>query len=547
MFDGLSQRLPQAGKEAKSADCIAHRKLWKVAAKIPLIGDDVTTVQGMTVTFDGIINDSMPKLVSEADAMESAKLMTDSGQLDLQPILNSQKAMSQANDVLQREVENYHQLPAGKNKSRIGKVQEIYKKAGSQLDLIAGKVGQMAGLFRSLPNFLGSTQTRHYAIMSMTTSEARSSGGLIGSVGVLTAQNGKISVGDFKPNTAYEPYGDGDPSSDERAIFQAWGPLNMSFDIRDSAVFPDTQRSAEAMRAIWGRTPWGAKQQLDGVMLVDPVFLQELLKSNGNVKLPDGRVLTGDNTAEFLLNTIYQKYPPSAQDAYFGMVAQQSISGMFSGLSTQKLLEVSDIMGTMSQGRHFSAYSFDVETEKGFDQAGYTAHTPSDAAHPNVGVYLTEQNASKMDWYIHRFSRITSRGVAKDGKRTYHVEYTMKNTLSEALVHTLPDYIIGIHQAGQPQGVGVEKVLLYPPKGGVITKLQITGNASKPVQKQMNGKSFYATVAQVAPEASVVLSFDVTTDASAITDLGIDQTPMGWADPAVTMVDDDDREVSTGK
>ena len=38
----------------------------------------------------------------------------------------------------------------------------------------------------------------------------------------------------------------------------------------------------------------GSGTQLDGVLMVDPVFLQELVKINGNITLSDGRVLTGD-------------------------------------------------------------------------------------------------------------------------------------------------------------------------------------------------------------------------------------------------------------
>lgn len=110
-------------------------------------------------------------------------------------------------------------------------------------------------------------------------------------MGVVTTDNGKISIGDFRSNSEYIPYGAGDPTEDEQRIFRQWGPLNMSFDVRDLAVYPDTSRSAEGMRAIWQRTPWGSGTQLDGVLMVDPVFLQELVKINGNITLSDDRVL----------------------------------------------------------------------------------------------------------------------------------------------------------------------------------------------------------------------------------------------------------------
>jgi hypothetical protein len=59
--------------------------------------------------------------------------------------------------------------------------------------------------------------------------------------------------------------------------------------------------------------------------MIDPVFVQELIAVNGNVTLSDGTVLTGDNTAQFLLNEIYKKYPIEQTDMVFAEVAAQVI------------------------------------------------------------------------------------------------------------------------------------------------------------------------------------------------------------------------------
>ncbi len=83
----------------------------------------------------------------------------------------------------------------------------------------------------------------------------------------------------------------GDPTEDEQRIFEQWGPLKCRSIVRDLAVYPDTSRVAEGMQSIWQRTSWGRDTPLDGVLMVDPVFLQELVKINGNITLSDGRVL----------------------------------------------------------------------------------------------------------------------------------------------------------------------------------------------------------------------------------------------------------------
>nr|WP_242096636.1 DUF4012 domain-containing protein [Bifidobacterium longum] len=309
---------------------------------------------------DSLVSDSVPQFMDVLSTLKSAQLSSGDGQLNLQPILEAQKNIATANQSLQQQVQKYQQLP----KAHIGMVKNAYATGNTQLTKMADKVNQLSGTFQILPDFLGSDQPRTYALMAMTTSEERSSGGLIGSVGVVTTDNGKISIGDFRSDGEYIPYGAGDPTEDEQRIFRQWGPLNMSFDVRDLAVYPDTSRSAEGMRAIWQRTPWGSNTQLDGVLMVDPVFLQELTKISGNVTIPDGTVLTGDNTAEFLLNKVYVDCPVSMQDALFAQVAEQTVGSMFSNIDLAKLTKVAQLMGSMAEGRHFSMYAFDETAEK---------------------------------------------------------------------------------------------------------------------------------------------------------------------------------------
>lgn len=289
------------------------------------------------------------------------------------------------------------------------------------------------------------------------------------------------------------------------------------------------------MRAIWQRTPWGSGTQLDGVLMVDPVFLQELVKINGNITLSDDRVLTGDNTAKFLLNKVYVDYPIAETDAYFAQVAEQTVGSMFSNLDLTELTKVAQAMGSMAEGRHFSMYAFDETAEKSISDAGFTAQTPNSEENPQVGVYVTEQNPSKMGWYIHRTSKITRSDCNSDGSQTYHVEYTMTNTLTAEEIASLPDYIIGVNQANQPKAYGIEKTLIYAPAGGSLTNLNTSGATVTGIrQETMNGKTVYASIAKIAPGESVTYSFDVTTSTKAVSDLTIDQTPMGWTYPGVT-------------
>lgn len=526
----LRRQLDAAKQETTAANDITHGTLWNIASHIPVIGDDIATVQGMTSVTNELVGGPLPKFVDVLTSLQNSQLSTDDGRFNLQPILDKRTDITDADKALQEQVRVYRNLPGG----HVGIVNDAYEAGGKQLTSLADTVDRVSNAFQMLPDFLGSDQPHTYALMAMTTSEARSSGGLVGSVGVITADNGSISIGDFHSDADYLAYGTSTPTDDERRIFQEWGPLQMSFDIRDLAVYPDASRSAEGMREIWQRTPWGASTNLDGVIMVDPVFLQELIGITGNVTLSDGTVLTGSNTAEFLLNTVYTKYPQEQQDAFFAQVAEQAVGSMFSNMNAGRLVKVSQIMGDMAQNRHFSLYAFDENSEKTIADAGFTASTPNSEEHPQVGVYVTQQNSSKMDWYIHRTSAVTLTSKNDDGSSTYHVTYTLTNTLDSNAASSLPDYIIGISQAGQPKTYGIEKMLFYAPAGGSMTEptasTDSTGTVTDGRQETLNGRKIYANVASVAPGQTVTYEFDVTTSAKAVSDLTVDQTPLGWVE-----------------
>ncbi|MEJ5921598.1 DUF4012 domain-containing protein [Bifidobacterium thermophilum] len=556
--DSINAVLPQLQSETAAAQKITDGRLWDIASHLPVYGNDITTVRGMTRIVHQLTTQPLPQLSNTLSTLANTPLTTDDGSLNLEPITQAATSMKAANKPLQQLVKQYDALP----RPKIDRIATAYEAGRKQLTAAGTTIDNLSNALDIIPGFLGSGGAKTYAVMAMTTSEARSSGGLIGSVGVMTTDNGKISVGDFRSNTEYLPYGAGNPTADEQRIFKDWGPLQMSIDLRDLAVYPDTGRVAEDMRTIWQRTPWGVGQNLDGVITVDPVFLQKMVAINGQVTLSDGRVLTGDNTAEFLLNTVYKEYPVSMQDQYFTEVATQSISAMFSNINLTKLTQVGQAMSSLAQGRHFSMYSFDEATEASLKSAGFTASTPDDEANPKIGVYITEQNPSKMDWYVHRTTKITRTSCNGDGSQTYHVEYTLNNTLASTEAATLPDYInsgtyalqrlrvkLGTNtlingNTGSSKipnltlGTAAEKMLIYPPAGGKISHVSSKGSGTmyvNPRSTTLNGKAVTTTLALLTPGQSLTYSFDVTTSPKATADLGVDQTPMGWEDPGVSV------------
>ena len=522
--------LPQIAHETQQAQDIAHGGLWNTAAKMPFIGSDISTVQGMTAAINDIVQDSIPQFVNVLKTLNDAQITNGDNGVNLQPIIEAVEPLKKANASFQQQVRDYDALPT----PSISMIRSAYDKGETQLNDLADRVNALSNTFQILPTLLGDGQQRTYAVMAMTPSEMRSSGGLIGSVGDLTTSNGTVHIGDFRSNGDYLPYGIGDHSEDMKRVFTDEGPLHMSFDIRDLAVFPNTADSAVAMQSVWNRTPWGQGVPLDGVIMVDPVFLQQLIAINGNVTLPDGTVLTGENTAEFLMNTVYQKYPENETDVLFGVVAGQAMKSMFSHMDMGKLYKTGEMLGTMAKGRHFTMYAFDEHIEQGIQAAGFTGQTPSSETDPSVGIYLTEQNPSKMGWYIKREAKIQR--VNCDDGDLYHVEFMVHNTMTEEEAKSLPWYITGNNSDNT--GKAMEKILFYAPQGGSISNLmQLGGKVDAVKETTIDGVNAYETYVQVNPGQIATFTFDVRVSTKATAPLTIDQTPMGWVDDGITYLD----------
>ncbi|RYQ48975.1 methyl-accepting chemotaxis protein [Bifidobacterium pseudolongum subsp. globosum] len=522
--------LPQIVHETQQAQDIAHGGLWNTAAKMPFIGSDISTVQGMTAAINDIVQDSIPQFVNVLKTLNDAQIANGDNGVNLQPIIDAVEPLKKANASFQQQVRDYDALPT----PSISMIRSAYDKGETQLNDLADRVNALSNTFQILPTLLGDGQQRTYAVMAMTPSEMRSSGGLIGSVGDLTTSNGTVHIGDFRSNGDYLPYGIGDHSEDMKRVFTDEGPLHMSFDIRDLAVFPNTADSAVAMQSVWNRTPWGQGVPLDGVIMVDPVFLQQLIAINGNVTLPDGTVLTGENTAEFLMNTVYQKYPENETDVLFGVVAGQAMKSMFSHMDMGKLYKTGEMLGTMAKGRHFTMYAFDERAEQGIQAAGFTGQIPSSETNPSVGIYLTEQNPSKMGWYIKREAKIQR--VNCDDGDLYHVEFMVHNTMTEEEAKSLPWYITGNNSNNT--GKAMEKILFYAPQGGSISNLmQLGGKVDALKETTIDGVNAYETYVQVNPGQMATFTFDARVSPKATAPLTIDQTPMGWADDGITYLD----------
>lgn len=524
----LPNAMKAAQKETEQANNIAHNGLWNMFAAFPGLGVNIQSVQGITDVVNNLVDETAPQYATIAAKILDSKLIGSNGAINAKPIMSQYKNIMKANKSLNKQVTAYNKIP----QPNIGKVAGLYNMGKNVLNKVDQLASEYTSYIPSIPLFLGSEHAQRYVICAMTPSEMRMGGGLVGAIGTVALNKGKIEIGEFKSNASYVKYGSGEQGIDDTRIFSENGGLPLSYDIRDTSNYIDTSLAASAVRTIYDRTPWGKDKPINGVVFMDPVVIQELVKITGDVTMPDGRVLNGNNTAEFLLNTVYKDYDPSQTDAYFSSVANACIERLMKKPDLGQLMKFAKSLPSLAKQRHIAIFSFNTSVENIIDKLGLTGHSPQATIDPKIGVYFTEQNPSKMGWYIKRTADVKRISCNDSGSQTYRVTYTIKNTLPQNEVNKLPTYISGV--VPNMEGISYERILFFPPRGGNMTNFSIEGDATEPRGDTYYSQNVYQSTAKVYPDSEVVYSFDVTTPKNPTKDLVVDQTPDGDTNPDVT-------------
>lgn len=292
--------------------------IWSAATHLPYIGDDTSAIRTTVVALEDISSQALPQLVQASRNINLSKIQVKNSTIGISGLEASQKPLSVADEVIDgavREIKSAQQ-------PNIRQVADALDSAKTSCAKISNAVHSMSTLAQLLPSMLGTDShandaPRNYLILAQTNAEARPSGGLTGSLGVVTVQGGHLSMQPFVSDLQFPKFDESvvELTAEEKMLFAD----KLGTDIRDANFTPDFPRTGEIVRAMWAKR-YGL--QVDGVIAIDPLFLQNMLDVTGGVTMPDGSVLDGDTTAQTLLNTVYARMTPEQTDEYFSQAAQ---------------------------------------------------------------------------------------------------------------------------------------------------------------------------------------------------------------------------------
>lgn len=481
--------------------------LWTAASFIPVYGSDINAARTM---IDALSDVSSNALVPMADNLSQAtpgKLFQD-GMINVSALQAVADSLSSSSKVFKSANEKIQ----GIGDTHISQVTELVDKAKDGFATLNGAVDAAEKVAPVLPQMLGANgQTRNYLVYAMNNVEIRACGGFGGSQGLISVTDGQMSIGEFVPRIGLsEDEAVESVDEEDEALFGNHSNLYNS----GNTYSPDWPRNSQRVAALW-KSQYG--QDVDGVVGIDPVFLQYLLGLVGNVSLPDGTVVDGTNAAKVLMHDVYWNYPVEESDGIFAAVASAAFDKILGGIGD---VDVTKLVGAFERGAEegrLIAWMRNDDEQNAIKETGIDASLPDPddpSAEPVAGVYFNNLSFSKLDWYLNADTQIGQGVKNGDGTCSYRITVTLTNIMTQEEAGKLPDYVA----ASAPDAARDDErlnVSLFAPTGGNITDLTVEGTQFGLGAATWHGIPFYSGTVDLHAGETTTITYTLTTSAEA--------------------------------
>ena len=443
--------------------------VWKLATLVPYYGSDVKAARDMVHILEDVSNNALPKLAKAAQALDFNSIGIKDGTIQLGDMASVAQDLSAANGVVADASVDMGKI----GDTHIPQITEAVQQGRSKFKELASLTDTASRLADVLPKMFdldssegSSSGPRTYLVLAQNNAELRATGGIPTAWATLTVDTGKISMSTFGDPPQNGLFSQDEAASvltaEERNLFST----KMATDYPDINFTPDFPRVADIARQIWHRA---GHDGVDGVISVDPVFLQRLLKVAGPVTLSDGTVMSGDNAEQRILNQIYIDTDTQAEQTdFFTMAASEIFTHVLKNVDGKNQQLVQTFQKSVSDG-HLYVWSAHEDEQRRILGTTIAGELQSKPAHSVTGVYFNDATMGKMDWYLKREVTSTYDKTYPSGAKQYTVHIKLTNTADAAEVNAAPDLLRGYDHNGNPRTGEIETVLyVYAPDEGRI-------------------------------------------------------------------------------
>lgn len=500
-------------KRAKDMKAETDGWAWKVASYVPVYGGDVAKVKELSNVFDDLATNALIPFIGDVSEASMKNLFHD-GAINVDYTQKLMNSLSTAAPVIERSAKALDSM----GDAKLEQVNAPLKKARHALDKL-DEISKFAADFApTMSHVLGADgSARTYLIIAQSPAEIHSTGGFYGSIGPLYMDNGSIDLGDFRTIVdIYPKTGDYAPLTDEE--LDIFGE-HVSKVPGNTGWIPDFKRAGEIEAFYWAQAGHGG---VDGVIVVDPVFLQHMVGLVGSVTLSNGVELTGENTARYLLHDVYF-LPTAEQDPIFEETAKLAFAQFMGNLQNVNLMKFAQQINADMKNKRVQVYMANEAEEAAMAQLGCTGSLDGTTGTPTIGVYVNDLAFSKFSWYIKYESSVGDGVKNADGTTTYPVSVRLTNMMSEEDLSTLPKLLQAANYDLKRSDFDmIEWVLTSAPAGASIANTAETEGyfSTGLFQKSYEGHDLRICTLQMEPGDSAAYTFDVVMPA------GSDEKPV---------------------
>jgi cell division protein FtsB len=470
----LEQRADAAKRETSDP-------VWRAVEYTPFVGSNLTDVRQVASIIADVAENGVQPAATALQSLDLAKFAPVNGKIDLQPLVTAKPAVDRATATLQRALANAKRIDTSKAVSQVDAAVDQLTDTLQTVSLQADTADRFVDI---APAMLGNDGPKNYLLLFENNAELRAGGGIPGAVALVHADGGSIELQQQASGASF-------------GLFQK-SPVNLSTETRglygdvtgqymqNVTKTPRFDVSAKLAKAMWAQK-YGT--QVDGVIAIDPVTLGYILGATGPVTLPTGDTLNSDNAVSLLLSDVYARYPdPAVQDAFFAGAASSVFQKVSSGGFDAKALIAALAKGVSE--RRVMLWSADPAKQKVINGTAVAGELPkSTLAGEKFGVYLNDATGAKMDYYLTKQVAVGTQVCRADGRPTWTVEVTLKNTAPADAATRLPEYVTGGGDFGVPPGVIRTEVAVYGPSSGSYLSATQDGKPSS-AQTAEDGKYF---------------------------------------------------------
>ncbi len=426
----------------------ARSPLLRVTSWLPLLGRTPDAAAGLAVAGREVARAGKDLAGGIAGLPEGlASLGPRDGRIPIESFEALAPALESATGHLEAAERAFLPLP---RTWLLGPVAEARARFESELTPLREGLQAATVVVERFPAFLGADGPRRYLFAAENPAEIRGTGGLVGSVSVMTARDGRLRFSSFEANEHFPELAGIEPPNEDyaRRYPGAAGFIlvsNLTPDFPSAAVA--LQRMYEASRGV----------ELDGAISADPFALAAMLQVSGPLTVPLLGEVTSANVVPIVTNQAYAMVPETEQrNAALGLVAQVVLSQF---LEDAPPAAAAQALAEAGGAGHISIHTEDEALQAGLAMLGADGALPSGPGDV-VAPIVNNAGANKVDYFAERtLAYVVELGAGNVGRG--QLDLTLRNG---APTRGQPKYVIGPTRFAA-RGENSSNLDLYVPGG----------------------------------------------------------------------------------